>query len=112
MAEPVIFEDDAPELDDAFFAEALPAREVMSKATQASFKARGRPKSVEPKVAISLRVDAAVVDAYKATGAGWQTRMNEALKASLGRVARKELGAARAKSANSRNSGSLKKAGS
>ena len=46
---------------------------------------RGRPKLANPKKAISLRVDADVLEYFKADGKGWQTRMNEALrKAVLG----------------------------
>jgi len=40
----------------------------------------GRPKAEVRKRTISLRVDPAVLDAFKATGPGWQTRMNEALR--------------------------------
>jgi uncharacterized protein (DUF4415 family) len=43
----------------------------------------GRPKSVSPKVAVSLRLDQDVVEGFKATGPGWQTRMNTVLAASL-----------------------------
>lgn len=35
------------------------------------------------KVQITLRLDAAVVDAYKATGKGWQTRLNAVLAADV-----------------------------
>jgi uncharacterized protein (DUF4415 family) len=42
--------------------------------------ARGRPKLERPKVSLTVRYDADVVDAFKATGDGWQTRMNDALR--------------------------------
>lgn len=38
------------------------------------------PQKSPTKVLISLRVDRDVVEAYRATGAGWQTRANEALR--------------------------------
>ena len=41
---------------------------------------RGRPPAENPKVHTGLRLDAEVVDAFKAGGRGWQTRINEALK--------------------------------
>ncbi|MDD5058638.1 MAG: BrnA antitoxin family protein [Sideroxydans sp.] len=41
---------------------------------------RGRPASANPKVHTGLRLDAEVLDAFKAGGRGWQTRINEALK--------------------------------
>ena len=41
---------------------------------------RGRPKLDNPKVAISLRLPTEVLARWKATGAGWQTRMVESLR--------------------------------
>lgn len=40
----------------------------------------GRPPLASPKRALTVRYDADVVEAFKATGRGWQTRMNAALK--------------------------------
>jgi uncharacterized protein (DUF4415 family) len=42
-------------------------------------RGRGRPAQDVTKVPTSIRLDARVVDAFKATGDGWQTRMNDAL---------------------------------
>jgi uncharacterized protein (DUF4415 family) len=42
--------------------------------------ARGRPRLDAPKVLLSVRYDADVVEAFKASGEGWQTRMNDALR--------------------------------
>jgi uncharacterized protein (DUF4415 family) len=42
-------------------------------------RGRGRPAKDVTKVLVSIRFDAAVLDAFKATGEGWQTRMNDAL---------------------------------
>ena len=39
----------------------------------------GRPVSPNPRKLISLRLPADVIDRWKATGAGWQTRMAERL---------------------------------
>ena len=41
---------------------------------------RGRPPSNNPKQALKLRLDADVVEHFRATGPGWQTRMNDALR--------------------------------
>ena len=42
---------------------------------------RGRPPlSGKPKTAITLRLDADVVEAYRETGEGWQTRINADLR--------------------------------
>lgn len=44
----------------------------------------GRPRAASPKVAVTIRYDRDVVEAFKASGPGWQTRMNDALKNSGG----------------------------
>lgn len=41
---------------------------------------RGRPLGSGTKTQVTLRLDVDVVEAFKASGAGWQTRMNDALK--------------------------------
>jgi uncharacterized protein (DUF4415 family) len=41
---------------------------------------RGRPRSASPKEAVSLRLDPDVVAHYRATGPGWQSRINETLR--------------------------------
>ena len=45
---------------------------------------RGRPKSETPKQAVNIRLDADVIAHYRATGAGWQTRMNADLRKAAG----------------------------
>ncbi|MEO8409343.1 MAG: BrnA antitoxin family protein [Propionivibrio sp.] len=42
--------------------------------------ARGRPKAEQTKLALTVRYDAEVVEAFKASGKGWQSRMNAALR--------------------------------
>ena len=41
---------------------------------------RGRPLGSGTKTQITLRLDVDVVDKFKASGDGWQTRINDALK--------------------------------
>jgi uncharacterized protein (DUF4415 family) len=41
---------------------------------------RGRPRSLAPKEAINIRLSADVLERFRATGQGWQTRMDSALK--------------------------------
>ena len=65
--------DDAPELTDAFFEEA-------DEYVGDTLPRRGRPKATSPKQALTVRYDTEVIEAFKATGKGWQTRMNAALK--------------------------------
>ncbi len=45
----------------------------------AQMKGRGRPRSESPKVAVTIRYDADVIARFRASGDGWQTRMNTAL---------------------------------
>lgn len=78
--------DDAPELTDEFFEKAVPMiggqvvpAEVFKAAVEVALR-RGRPKADSAKVALTVRYDADVVEAFRATGKGWQTRMNAALK--------------------------------
>jgi uncharacterized protein (DUF4415 family) len=49
----------------------------------AKLKARGRPKSAVTKEPVKLRLDADVLAALRASGDGWQTRINDTLRASL-----------------------------
>lgn len=68
--------DDAPELTQAFFKQA-------DQYDGATLKPRGRPKAATTKEPVKLRLDADVLAALRATGEGWQTRINDALRASL-----------------------------
>ena len=45
---------------------------------------RGPKPSGNAKRLISLRLDPEVIDGFKATGAGWQGRMNDVLRSHLG----------------------------
>ena len=44
----------------------------------------GRPKSVRPKEAVNLRLDADVPEFFRQTAPGWRTRINEALRKAAG----------------------------
>jgi uncharacterized protein (DUF4415 family) len=58
--------------------EDLPAltSEMLARAT---VNKGGRPVSTNPRKLISLRLPVDVIERWKATGAGWQTRMGERL---------------------------------
>ena len=47
--------------------------------SRASLKKGGRPVSANPRKPISLRLPAEVIERWRATGPGWQTRMAERL---------------------------------
>lgn len=44
------------------------------------FRRAGRPKSANPKQAVKLRLDPDVLAHFRATGSGWQTRINAILR--------------------------------
>ena len=70
--------DDAPEWTAETFAQA-------DRYKGATLLRRGRPPAATPKVPVSIRLSADVVARFKATGAGWQTRVDAALAEWLGR---------------------------
>ena len=43
-------------------------------------RGRGRPRVSVKRPTLNMRVDAEVLEAFKATGAGWQTRINAVLR--------------------------------
>ncbi|MEO7850746.1 MAG: BrnA antitoxin family protein [Rubrivivax sp.] len=47
---------------------------------RAVFKKAGRPRSVNPKQMISLRLQPEVTARWRASGPGWQTRMAQRLQ--------------------------------
>lgn len=57
-----------------------PAQDVLPESLMAKLKKAGRPVSNDPKVSTTIRLDAEVIAFFKATGKGWQTRMNEVLR--------------------------------
>jgi uncharacterized protein (DUF4415 family) len=76
---------DAPEATDEQLAQAKPFSEAFPALADAMRKnVGGRPKSDNPKVAVSLRLDQEIVARFKASGPGWQTRMNDALRDAAG----------------------------
>lgn len=57
-----------------------PATPEELQAALAAARKRGRPASATPKEQVSIRYDREVLAAFRQSGPGWQTRMNEALK--------------------------------
>ena len=85
---PVVFDDDNPEWTEADFARARPASEVLPPAIAAALVRKpGRPAGstkANAKQSITLRLDPDVIAAWRATGPGWQSRINEALRKAAG----------------------------
>lgn len=67
--------DDAPDLS---------APEWQAKFAKAPVR-RGRPPVAQRKVATTIRLDVDVLAAFKETGPGWQTRINETLRRAANR---------------------------
>lgn len=67
-------------------AEAMPASNIVvgglfgnAQGTEMLKPRRGRPKSATTKERVNLRFDPGVLEQFRASGPGWQTRMNAAL---------------------------------
>jgi len=73
--------DDAPELTDEHFERADIYR-------GARLVRRGRPRLERPKRAVKLRLDQDVLDHFRASGPGWQTRINATLARAVARAKR------------------------
>ena len=73
--------DDAP-LTAAELRTARPARDSVPHIIDA-VRRRGRPRG-ESKALVTLRLDKDVIAALRAGGEGWQTRINELLRAAVG----------------------------
>ena len=71
---------DNPEWTEEDFKNARPFAEVFPDLAESIRRARGRPAAEKPKQQISLRLDPDVIDAFKATGKGWQGRINDILR--------------------------------
>jgi len=108
LPDPELIDDENPELTDEWFARARPAREVLPPALYAALTDKrqpviirhvsdaedtarrrgGRPKSAAPKEKINVRLSPDVLAALRATGKGWQTRIDALLREAVeaGRV--------------------------
>ena len=79
--------DENPEWTAEDFARARPISEFPELAAAFTKAKRGRPigsKKPDAKQQVALRLDPEVIERFKAAGPGWQTRMNDALRAAVG----------------------------
>ena len=83
---PELIDEVAPEATDEWFQKARPASDVLPElfgkgaAKELLKPKRGRPFSANPKEHVNIRLDADILSAFKSTGRGWQTRLNNALR--------------------------------
>ena len=75
----IALDPDTVEWTDAEFAAARPASEVCPELVADYMRRRG-PQKAPTKELISLRVDQDVLERWRATGPGWQSRINETLR--------------------------------
>jgi uncharacterized protein (DUF4415 family) len=69
-------------LTDEELARIRPASEILPPALYEALtkRPRGRPPAAAPKQQVTMRLDADVVAGLRATGAGWQVRVNDVLR--------------------------------
>tara|TARA_E500000318_G_scaffold33562_1_gene33127 strand:+ start:3705 stop:3977 length:273 start_codon:yes stop_codon:yes gene_type:complete len=72
--------DEAPELDEEWFKNARKASEVLPDLVARARGQRG-PQKAATKERVTIRLDIDVLEAYRAGGRGWQTRLNDDLRA-------------------------------
>lgn len=84
--DPELLDADVPEAAPDWFERARPAKGVLpdlfggQAAAELLNPRRGRPPVANPKEHLNIRLDADIVDAFRRTGRGWQTRLNDALR--------------------------------
>lgn len=71
---PTVSDDDAPDLSAPYWADKFASATVQ----------RGRPKADVTKVSTTIRLDPDIIEAFKAEGSGWQSRINDALRKAAG----------------------------
>lgn len=90
-----LIDDENPEWTAADFARARPAADVLREQFGAEAVAhllkpkRGRPPNAARKRAINIRLSPEVLEYFRATGPGWQTRVDEVLRSHVVRRVRR-----------------------
>lgn len=72
---------DSPPATPEQLAQAKPFADAFPELAETIKRTRGRPRVEQPLQQISIRLEPDVISKFKATGKGWQARMNEVLKA-------------------------------
>ena len=87
---------DNPPLTDDDLAKARPASVVLheivcQELAGEMLKKRGRPKKESPKLQVTLRISPEVIEYYRSTGQGWQSRIDKVLLDSIKKVALRKM---------------------
>ena len=72
--------DENPEWTDKMIARSRPLSEIHPPHVVAALVRRRGPQQAPTKTPVTVRLDPDVLDKFKSTGPGWQSRMNEALR--------------------------------
>lgn len=85
QSNPELVDEENPEWTESDFNRAQPASEILPKLLDKAvaselLRPRGRPKAAITKQRITIRLSQDVLDHFKASGDGWQTRIDDALK--------------------------------
>lgn len=84
MPRRVVFDDDNPEWTSKDFREARPAYEMLPPEVLDAFPNTPRGPQQQPaKAAVSIRLSREVLDHLRASGPGWQSRIDETLKEAI-----------------------------
>lgn len=75
---------DNPEWTEDDVKQAKSFAEVFPALAESVRRSRGRPPAEKTKRQVSLRIDDDIIERFKAGGPGWQSRINEALRKSVG----------------------------
>jgi uncharacterized protein (DUF4415 family) len=78
-----IDDDENPELTEEDFARGRPFKEVFPKQYKSLMRQGGRPRLASPKVHIGLRLAADVVNGIRASGKGYNARVEKVLREAL-----------------------------
>ena len=81
--DPYLIDEENPEWTEEDFKRAVPARLIhpdLVEDWERRHQGERGPQKAPVKEAISIRIDKDVLAKFKATGSGWQTRMNAALR--------------------------------
>lgn len=77
--------DDSPEWTEEMFRMAAIYRgDQLIRPATGTLKSIGRPVSENPKKQVTLRLDPDVIEGFRKTGKGWQSRINAELRKALG----------------------------
>jgi uncharacterized protein (DUF4415 family) len=83
--EPWVDPDDSPVwTEDQFRRAAIYVGDKLIRPADGTWSKPGRPPKENPKKQVTLRLDPEVLERFRAMGKGWQSRINKALRESLG----------------------------